>query len=408
MTAAALAAGAMGILWAAAALDALPAASAVGQDAGPAAAPQARTPTPLCEISHDKRAGPPIASLGDTIEVTLTTSALCRAPRRYVHVVLVLDESDAMTGEPIRKTKAAARQLVDDLRMTDYPGTYVGVVGFADRARRLVGLTNEPDLVRRALHRVGVGSGAGRLDVGLEEALEVHARGGIERDPDWVTKLVITYSLGPIGDRCDEAIRASRQVRGAGILSIAVCAGPTCSERCLREIASSHRYYFTVEDDRIEEVLAQIRDRTYNVVVRSLAISDTLSSDMAYVPGSARPEPTAMDPSGRWLRWHAAYIPREGVTVTFRARPLRLGAVTTNEGAEGEAIINTGERHDWRFAVPTVVVVEPSPTCTATTTATATPRYVPATPPARRPTAEGEWALYVPVAARRCGTPPSR
>ena len=364
---------------------------------GPAVPQSLRTPTPVCEITHDKRAGPPIASLGDTIEVSLTTRARCSAPRLLrVHIVLVMDESEAMSGQPIRHTKAAAQALVNELKLEDFPSTYVGVVAFGERARRLVGLTNDPASVRRAIHRVEAASGDARLDLGLAEALRVHARGESRSEPDWTTKVVILYSLGPPSDRCEEALRASRQVRGAGILVITVCAGPSCNQRCMRDIAASPRYFFEVGDVRLMDVIHQIRHRFRIVVVRSLVVSDTLSSDLAYVPGSARPAPTAIGPSGRWLQWHDVYVPRDGVTYTFRAKPLRLGALSTNEGAEGEVVINTGERVAWRFAVPTVVVVEPSPTPTPAATATTTPRFVPMTPPVASSPAPGP-ELYLPT-----------
>jgi uncharacterized protein YegL len=308
----------------------------------------------------------------------------------------VMDESEAMSGQPIRHTKAAAQALVNELKLEDFPNTYIGVVASGERARRLVGLTNDPDIVRRAIHRVDAASGDARLDLGLAEALRVHARGKSRNEPDWTTEVVIVYSLEPPDDRCDEALRASRQVRGAGILAITVGAGPSCNQRCMRELASSPRYFFEAGDVRLMDVLHQIRDRITNVVVRSLAVSDTLSSDLAYVPGSARPVPTAIGPSGRWLQWHDAHVHRVGVTYTFRAKPLRLGALSTNEVAEGEVIINTGERVAWRFAVPTVVVVEPSPTPTRTATATTIPRYVPITPPTASSPAPGP-GLYLPT-----------
>lgn len=378
---------------------------------GARAAPSAATATPTapaygCRIFHDKRAGPPSLPLGPEVEITLTARAECIPHPLYLHVVIVVDQSEAMAGRPLADVKADARHLVEYLDLDHRPDTFVALVTFDDDARTVVPLTNNAGRIQGGLGRLDAG-GQANVGLGLREALRALLAGRRMRKPDWgssdwTTEMSVLYSLGrPVGG-CATAAREAIQLRGAGILSTTVCAGSDCDERCLVELASHRRYAFELDDPRLIDVLDLLRDRIRNTVVREMVVTDTLSADLLLVEGSVHPTPHATDPAGRWLAWREAYVPRDGLTFTFRARPVRTGILAANERAVGHARSSEGQLVTWAFAIPTVevFVASPTPIRTATPTPSATPRLAPATAPVAWRTATPAAERYLPQARR--------
>jgi hypothetical protein len=336
------------------------------------------TPTAQCEVFHAKVTGPAPAVVGDPLGITMTVSAVCRGERFPVHIVLVIEGSSAMRGTLGRQVQEGATGLVRSLQLDLYPSTFVGVVGFDDEARRLSGLTNSEARVRAAINRVGDEGGA-RIDQGLDAAGKI-MQGAPEHDR--ATQVAVLFSHGPVDEACEEAFGASRRLKGQGILVIAVCAGGDCDARCMRQIASSPRYYFELENAfGTWGVFQQIRDRIININLKRLTVTDYLADGMDYVPDSASPKPVATDPAGRWFRWEDVYIPKDGVTYSLKVRPSRAGRWPTNAKAEGDVVTNKGTLIPWRFDVPVVDVVEPSPTPTATSTPFPSLAAMTATPP---------------------------
>jgi uncharacterized protein YegL len=360
-----------------------PSASAgAGAAAGPSVTP---TPAEGCVAEYTKAAGPDLVLLGETVDITLTVKATCFARGISLHVVLVLDGSNSMAGQPSRAMKSAAERLVRRLDMETYPSTQVGIVEFDSVAGTRCRLTNDTDRALGCVDRVQA-SGGTAIDRGIQEGWKVLRQGRSGLDMDRITEVMVLFSDGRNDAGCGPVLNAARKVRGQGVLTIAVCVGADCDEACMRQVASSPRYYFRVENvSDLWSIFDQIRDRPINVAVRLLEVKDVLPANMAYVPDSAVPAQAEPAQPVDYLLWRDTYVPREGVTYTFRVRPLQAGRWPSNLNATGRMVDNRGRVTTWTFdspwvtvlrpdALPTLPTYTPRPTRTATATATRAPR----------------------------------
>ena len=125
-------------------------------EASPAAQGQGES---ACIAVRDKFANPGVILLGETVDVTLTVTALCAGEAFPLHIVLVLDASGSMSGEPNREMKKAARELIKRLDMRNNPSTKVGVVSFNTSANTLCQLTDSSSRANSCVNKVGAAGG---------------------------------------------------------------------------------------------------------------------------------------------------------------------------------------------------------------------------------------------------------
>ena len=177
-------------------------------------------------------------------------------------------------------------------------------------------------------------------------------KGRTGRNRDEITEVMVVLSHGS-DEGCGPVLRAARQACSQGILMIAVCVGSGCDETCMRQVASSPRYYCRAENSSaLSGVFDQIRDRLSSIVVRRLEIKDTLPGNMAYVANSANPPQSDPADPADYLVWEEAYIPREGVTYTFRVQPLQAGAWPTNLETTGRLVDTKGRGRPREYVIP--------------------------------------------------------
>jgi Mg-chelatase subunit ChlD len=86
-------------------------------------------------------------------------------------VVLVLDTSESVTGEPLQALVAAARVLLDQKQASDR----VALLTFSERIRGPVALTTEAAPVRAALDRMVTGGSTSLLDAAYGALVLQHA-----------------------------------------------------------------------------------------------------------------------------------------------------------------------------------------------------------------------------------------
>jgi Mg-chelatase subunit ChlD len=356
------------------------------------AAPQQASPAQSGEVSpcqpvYNKIADPNVVLYGEEVDITLTVKALCAGERFPLHIVLVLDGSGSMQGQPTQQMKQAAARMIRGLDMGSYPSTKVGVVEFNSQARRLCSLTNNENQAVGAVNRVGANGGT-RIDLGIMEGLRVISQGRSGLNRDELTEVMVVLSDGGNNAGCAPVLAAARQARGQGILLIAVCVGNSCDEQCMRQVASGPRYYFRAQNaGQLSAVFERIRDRILKINLRKLTVYDALPDWMEYVPGSADPPQSSPDDPDQWLKWEDVYVPADGVTYAFKVKPLKTGYMPTNAEATGNLIDNKGRSREWVFQVPWVTVLQPEPLSTAATpppTPTFTP--VPTDTPTPTPT----------------------
>ena len=112
-----------------------------------------------CVGDGQKIAFPRVLLLGETTNITLTIKAVCAGQQLPLHIVLVLDASGSMSGDPNRQMKDAAKKLIDRLDLKNNPGTQVGVVQFNGGAQALCQLTNIASQAKSCVGRVPANGG---------------------------------------------------------------------------------------------------------------------------------------------------------------------------------------------------------------------------------------------------------
>ncbi len=353
----------------------LGAASPAGSDSR-RATPTLGTP---CVVTTTYTAAPDSLLLGESVTNTLTVRAQCPPPTPIpLHIVMVFDLSEAITRADVTATRDAAARLVDKVAGTYKPSLKVAVVEVvADRRPRpgeklaltRAPLTGDLERVKRVIHRVDR-SGETDLGRGIDRALQLAVAG---RKPvqtangAWVNEVMIVFSDGPRDDDCPDVVRAARKVKAQGIIVMTVCVGDDCESRCLREAASSARYAFNVSDaSRILGVFDRIRKDIKMVVLKRLVVTEALPGGMTFVADSAVPAPVEIDAGAGRLRWQENYVPEEGITITFKTRPLGPGHQPVSLGAIAEFTDNRDLSGTMPFPIPAVDVVAPAVAATPT------------------------------------------
>ncbi len=342
-----------------------------------------------CIALQKKIADPQMVLLGETVDVTLTVTALCAGESFPLHIVLVLDGSGSMQGDPNQQMKKACRELIDRLNLKDNPATKVGVVMFNNAAKVLCQLTNLPNQANGCVGRVGAAGGT-CIDCGIKAGVGVMTRGRTNAaDRDTIREVMVVLSDGENNAGCGPVLAAAGQAKGAGILVITVCVGTGCDVQCMRQAATSPRYFFEARQaSQLVNVFDAIRKQFQNIILKGLTVIDNIPENMDYIEGSAQPEPNAIGANGEYLEWRQTHIPKDGVTFTFKVRPLEVGYHRTNKGAYGTYTDNKNRSGDFIFRDPWVLVLQPEPLATGTPPPTPppTPTNTPTNTPGPTPT----------------------
>jgi uncharacterized protein YegL len=353
-----------------------------------------------CTLVVDKVAAPAVLPLGYATTLTLTAKPSCPGVvSPTLHIVLVLDASGSMAGQPHHNMIEGSRRFVRALDLPRNAWIEVGVVEFSGSAQRLCALTNDESRVRRCIDAVNV-SGGSAVDAGILEGLQVLRQGRGTGVPP--REVLIVFSDGGNNAGCDPVLAACRQARGQDILVVAMCVGSGCDQQCMRSCASSPRYYFQADDaGSIDSAFNYVLSQIMGLAVRRLVVLDLLPPNMVYVAGSADPPP---DPPGTQnpLAWTFGAVGADGVTITLLVRPTELGDHPTNVDAGAELLDSEGRSASAVFPVPTVRVIGPAGFPTPTPYMTRTPALTPTPPPTNTPSPTATSAGPVPPAPLAC------
>jgi hypothetical protein len=217
----------------------------------------------------------------------------------------------------------------------------------------------------------------------------MRGRKGASQDVE-INEVMVVLSDGGNNAGCPPVLQAANAAKGQGILLITICVGADCDAALMRQVASSPRYYFQIEDmGSLGEVFRRIQEIVTSIVLKRMTVKDVLPDNMRYVDGSADPEPKSISPNQDVLTWETSHVPVEGVTFTFKVEPLEAGYWPTNLEASLTFLDNKNRQGEKMFPVPWVNVLQPEVLATAVTptfTPTFTPSPTGTTPPSPTPT----------------------
>ncbi|MFN2114186.1 MAG: vWA domain-containing protein [Anaerolineae bacterium] len=345
----------------------------------------------------------------ETATVSVTLRATCvNAP---LHVMIDLDRSRSMAGQPCVDVKEAAYDLLDVLDMPNNPSTLVGLVTHGDRGETALALSSSPSLVRRAIGRVSCGNVLDNLADSVERSATELAKGRSPTGPNPVDVMIV-LSDGGQAHPTAEALPPADRAKADGIIIVSVCVeNREFRSSCdvMQRLASSPGYYFEARQSaEFSRVFHDIGNKFRHLQLQDLTVAETLPQGLRLVPGSARP-PADVDPTGSTLTWHPDVANTDAITYTYDVTPTRLGDYTVADvsadyhdstGRLGHIRVPTDTLSVWeRCVTPSATptnTVAPSRTPTASATPTATPTTTPTSAP--RP-------LYLPVLLRERCTP---
>ncbi|MBK6768287.1 MAG: VWA domain-containing protein [Ardenticatenales bacterium] len=269
-------------------------------------------------------AAPQVALVGSQIGVTATVLALCASTELPLNIVLVLDGSNSMAGDPSEEIKRQTRELVDRLDLKDHPLTQVGVVEINEPPRRLCALTNRASQVAGCIGRLAAAGGsdiAGAVRLGLD-ALRQGRTDSSGKDGTREVLVLITDGANPRG--CLELMQVSGEVKQQGVLLVTVCASPACVDSCLHNMATSLKYHFAMAQMRqVMDLIVRLQLDPATHPIKSLSVMASVGDAFDLDPAGIVPPSLPTD--DRSVLWCPTNVPKEGVTMSLRVRATTPG-----------------------------------------------------------------------------------
>lgn len=361
---------------------------------GGTAVVEAEEDAKTCRIEVEQQLAPEVILLGETVNVRLILRPFCgRGPDQPLHVILAIDTSASMQGQAIVQAKAAARQFVDELDLPGNPGSQVGIVSFNNRAETICPLTNQSAKLIGCLNRLGnAPTGGTDIAAGLQLSRNLLQKAK-KQEQESPFSAVLLLSDGANQAGCAPVQSAAGDLKRDGSLLGTVCVGSFCDEECLRSAASQPRFALAVPDPaQLSGAFGRLRREMVDQVLEDATITQLLPPELTLAGVGAPGEPDPFldeDPEGgSSLRWKLPLLPEEGLTLSFRLRPRRLGEQASGRKAWAVLRRSSGGGLSADFPQRPIVVLQAPVLPTAQTgsttepSATEVPPQTPEAPPA--------------------------
>ncbi len=160
-------------------------------------------------------------------------------------IVLVLDSSGSMSGDPINETKEASEKFVDTVLKE---GASVGVVTYDYNAQTLTNFTMHPELLKDRINNIVSGGGT-NIEAGLQRAVEMFQNSYAEK------KIIVLMSDGLPNNGAvgDELLQYAEEIKNQGIYIYTLgffsnMSGSTSSAESLMEGLASKGCHYEVKD----------------------------------------------------------------------------------------------------------------------------------------------------------------
>ena len=321
-----------------------------------------------CEVFPNKWAESEHVVLGETVIINLSLAGYCLVQTTGADVILAIDHSPSMYGDPLEQAIAAADTF---LSLMDLSVHRVGLVSFAEDATLDHPLSQDRESLRSALFAIQIIAGGTNFTPALRTAqdeLTAHPR------PD-AQPVIILLSDGMDRD-VDSVLREASRVKAAGTRIFTIDLNYPPSELLQMMASLPGDYFHTPDIHDLETIYTRLSQVIQDIAARSVFVEDTLWPDVEYVLDSGEPAPVV---SGRTLQWSLAGLTSTGALFTYQVRPLVPGTYPVNESAIAYYTDVQGARRTVPFPQPQITVLQPTPTVTPTPTdtQTATPTLTP-------------------------------
>jgi len=353
----------------------------------------------------------------ETAQVTLRVVGAGNpvSERLPLDLMLVLDRSSSMAGQPLTDMKTAAKLLIDQLNSSL---DQVGLVSYSDSATLNSALTNNFASVKTQIDGLTANGYTNIGDGVFDGQAELTAHGRSN-----AVKVMVVLSDGVAnrshsGGSCDiwptsptactqDAINQAAAAKAAGTVLYTIGlnfggieqehpgSGVLARQTLQTMASSSNKYYESPTSQQLQGIFADIAYSVTNIAGTNVVVTDILPPEVHYVSGSAVPAPTSIN--GQTLTWNLGIISiGETETITFN---VTLNPVVPNQLVD----IYPDSRVDYKnyqgtaasvpFPETHVTVIScatntPTPTNTRTHTPTNTPTKTntPTNTPSNTPT----------------------
>jgi Mg-chelatase subunit ChlD len=329
-----------------------------------------------------------------TAEVSVTVGADCAEVP--LHVVLDIDRSGSMVGQPIGHAKDAAQALVRTLEMGEHPNVRVGLVSHGDPAQVNSQLTDREGLILAQIR--GLWAGANVMDnlsdsIGKAHSV-IRAARGEAADP---VEVIVVLSDGGQSYPPSMGVQAASRPKGDGVLVVAVGVNNLNPGGCtaMRQIASSPKHYVEAQGTGgLTRIFTDIAKEVSDIGLQTMNVEETLPPGLGLVPGSVAPGASEIitGAAQTTIRWQLDF-PRKTEHLSYRVSP---SAITTYTLATNTTTFLDLQDKVGALVVPTAVLTvtgpcvvpsaTPTPTAAPTHTPTPTVHEPPSPAPTRAPT----------------------
>jgi len=314
---------------------------------------------------------------GQEINVTLTVTG--RGLGGLFDIMLVIDRSESMTGEPLAAAKAAAKSFIDNRTFTGDPATsdWIGVVSYSTNATLNQGLTADHNLAKSAIDGL-TATGYTNIMAGVhiaQQELATHGRnyamdvmivlsdGVANRWTDFTTGTIYSTTPWPKNHTTStlKAIEEATLAKGNGTMVFTIglnLANLGISEwvarDTLKQMASSLDYFFDAANPGYLEEIYQIISTYMAPAGTNLTLTDIVEDEFIIVGGSINPPPTSI--VGNTITWNFSVLGSETKTFQYKIRPKQglEGWYPTNVNATLDYIDHEGNPQTLIFPIPTV------------------------------------------------------
>lgn len=227
------------------------------------------------------------------LDIPLAEHATCQQGPRPLDVVLLIDQSSSMDGEPLAQAVAGAQAFLETLDLTEHQ---VALGLFADQVAAYNGLTSDRAALDATLAQAEAGSGtniAAALTAARNELQGTRRRFGS-------SGFVVLFSDG--NDSSGEVQSLAGAIKDAGVRIFVVGPqGGDLNQQMLESIASGPDYVrlFPAANE-IPSAFRAIAEEINQVVATDLSITDSLAASLPANPGSATPEGVVTPTQVQW------------------------------------------------------------------------------------------------------------
>ena len=289
-----------------------------------------------------------VSSNGDTVNISYGLSGFGEADidENAVDLIIVVDESGSMSGSRMRNTKAAAKEIIAQMKENDR----CAVIGFTSYVSIKQSLTSDKDLLTAAVDKLYANGGTA-IYQGINSALEMFDT----MSSDERQKYIILLSDGEDGATA-QSLAAAKTAGENGIRIFAMMIGSGTLQMQNIAINSNGIYKNAPTTEDIGKIMSYFAAEVFNVAGRNTAFKTTIKDKNAVDISALSPAPskiTENEDGSVTLEWNFDRITiDEEKTITI---PL---TVNVEESGFAELTENTSCVYYDRNGKPNVVYAD--------------------------------------------------